>query len=210
VGLYTPLQRNGADTTFIDAQALSNDSGGFELNLGTGYRYELSSGWTLGSYTYLDRFGSGPADTQQQVTLGVEALRANWTLRTGFAVGLSGPERSFADIHRARVELSGRDLAFRSSREIAPDKRSGTAEVGGRLPVFPASSSAQLRAFVGASRVAEADAAPRIGPRGSVELGLADFATLGRSSTLLIDSSLQQDGDGANEASAMVRWRLGL
>jgi hypothetical protein len=91
-----------------------------------------------------------------------------------------------------------------------PDKRSGNAELGGRLPVFPASGPTQLRAFVGAYRVDETGASPRIGPRGSVELGLADFATLGHSSNLLIDSSLQQDGDGANEASAMVRWRLGL
>jgi hypothetical protein len=101
VGLYTPLQRNGADTTFIDAQAVSDNSGSFELNLGTGYRYELPSSWTLGSYGYLDQFGSGPADTHQQVTLGVEALRANWTLRTGVAVGLSGSAASRMSTERA-------------------------------------------------------------------------------------------------------------
>src|SRR5262249_18207519 len=150
---FVPLWQNSTTLLFGNLRARLDDDDGREGNVGIGVRRMQDGGWNLGGYAYYDRRHSEPGNNFNQITLGIEALslpfswteldvRGNVYVPFGDKTQDAGTGGSTASIVNDTVQISTDVHEERALRGF-------DAEIGFRIPVWPANDDKALRVYAG-------------------------------------------------------------
>lgn len=214
VGIFTPLWQSPMSIFFADIRGKLDNRDSAEGNFGLGLRHMLPGGWNFGAYGFFDYRRSESGRFFHQATFGVEALSADWDLRAngyfpfgdtekGSRVGGGAP---FAELANGTIQVVTPGTFELVERAL----RGADAEVGWRLPVFPAESLAQLRAYAGGFWFeGGTDVGDIYGPRGRLELSFDDALGIG-GARFTLGGEVQHDNLRGTQAYAMARLRVPL
>lgn len=208
--LFAPLWQNDTSLLFADVRARFDDNSNREGNFGVGLRHMLDKGWNIGGYGYFDVRRSVHDNTFRQLTLGIEALNADFELRLNGYLPIG--QRTHDTGQAATASIFGTNIWIQGTEEHALAGFDG--EIGWRLPILDPSDATQIRAYAGgfyfdSDKVDEAIA----GPRGRLEVsfdGLSDLIGMAEGTRLTVGAELQHDNVRGTEASAIARLRIPL
>lgn len=224
--LVMPLWQTQRQLLFLDIRGLADDRDALEGNLGLAYRTMHASGWNLGGYGFLDVRRSRYENTFYQATLGAEALSTDWDLRANVYIPVGnddkrvarGEDVTFSGFRNQAPELTGGTLAIRTTvdaigNEVELRERALAgidAEVGYRLPVFPAEGAHDLRMFVGGYHFDASGVESVTGPRGRLEYRLYDPPVLPTGSRLTAGVEIQRDDPRGTQGFGVLTLRIPL
>jgi hypothetical protein len=204
--LFAPLLQNDDTLLFTSLRTRFDDSNGLEGNFGLGIRHMHESGWNLGGIAYFDRRRSEWGNYFNQVTLGVEALSADWDFRGNAYVPQGRRVRNVEALNEAR--LSGTAVSF-----LGGDERSMAGfdgEIGWRIPVYAPKEPQQVRLFVGGYHFFADKVANITGPRLRAEMTFDEIPWLWKGSRFSIGSELQYDKPRNMQGFVTARLRIPL
>lgn len=204
--LFMPLWQNDRTLVFGNVRTRLDDDDSKEGNFGAGVRHMLESGWNLGGYGYFDRRKTEHDNYFNQVTLGVEALSADWDFRANTYIPEGRRIKNVEALNTA--EISGTSVIFRGGEERSLN--GVDIEAGWRVPVFGAGAGKQLRVYGGAYRFWGEGVNPVQGPRGRAELTFDEVPGLWEGSRLTLGAEAQHDGPRGGQVFAVARLRIPL
>jgi hypothetical protein len=212
--LFAPLWQDNSSLLFADIRVRLDDDNSTEGNFGLGYRHMLANGWNLGGYGYFDLRRSDHNNTFRQITLGLEALSADWDLRTNAYLPVGDRSKDlgtrggapFADLNGTTIEVVTPGGVRREERALG----GFDTEVGWRLPLFAAADMTQLRVYGGGFWFDDAVADAIAGPRARLELTLDEVPGLWEGARLTLGGEVQHDDVRDTQAFASLRLRIPL
>jgi hypothetical protein len=214
VGLFAPLWQSPMSIFFADIRGKLDNHDSAEGNFGLGLRHMTPGGWNFGAYGFFDYRRSEGGRFFRQATVGIEALSADWDLRangyfpfgdTEKSVGMSGGA-PFAELANGTIQIVTPGTFELFERAL----RGADSEIGWRVPVFPAESLAQLRAYAGGFWFeGGAGVGDIYGPRGRLELSFDDAFGIG-GARFTLGGEVQHDNLRGTQAYAMARLRIPL
>ncbi|MEX0731960.1 MAG: inverse autotransporter beta domain-containing protein [Aquisalimonadaceae bacterium] len=224
--LVLPLWQDERSLLFLDVRGITDDQDNYEGNIGLAYREMRDSGWNLGGYGFVDVRRSAFDNVFYQATLGAEALSLDWDLRANVYIPLGssdqrvqrGEDVTFSGFRNQNPELIGGNLAIRTTVDAignVVDVREQVlagidAEVGYRLPVFPARGDQDLRVFVGGYHFDASGVDAVSGPRARLEYRLYDLAILPTGSRLTAGVEVQRDDPRGTQGFGVLTLRVPL
>lgn len=207
--LFLPLAQDARMLVFGNLRLRMDDHSGREGNLGLGVRRMTEGGFNLGGYVYVDRRRTETGNRFSQVTLGGEALGRDWDLRGNAYLPVGTKGRDLGPTGPSSASLAGNTIIVTTLAREERALKGFDAEVGYRIPLWPADADRQLRLYVGGYRFS--DVGVRVsGPRVRAELALHDLPAFGRGAQLLLGAEYQDDNARGGQGFASVRLRVPL
>ncbi|MEO3435482.1 NosD domain-containing protein [Inquilinus sp. CAU 1745] len=214
VDLFLPLWQDGRSLLFGDIRTRLDNQGSREGNFGIGYRRMLDNGWNLGGYGFFDLRRTDDDNLFRQATLGVEALSFDWDFRANAYLPLGDTSKSlpstgsdpYAELQSGTIQVVTPGVTLREEQAMA----GFNVEVGRRVPVFPADSGTQLRAYAGFYHFTADGAEDVTGPRLRLELTVNEVPALWPGARLTLGAELQHDDVRDTEGFLLARLRVPL
>lgn len=206
ISVFIPVRQSEDTLLFTDLRFRSDNNSSQEGNIGLGVRRMLSNGWNLGGYAYYDRRKTSHDNHVSQITIGAEALGADWDARINAYQPIGRKEHHIDGMNSATI--SGTSIFLRSGKEIA--LKGFDAEVGYRLPVFKSDDKVNLRIYAGgyhfSSNVSGVDDVS--GPRVRLDLTYDDLPFAWQGSRLSVGLEWQRDDPRGTQSFLSVRLRI--
>lgn len=215
IDLFLPVAQSHRTLLFANIRARADDHDSHEGNFGLGLRHMLSSGWNVGAYGYYDRRRTGFDHYFDQATFGVEALgrdfdfRANAYLPFGERakdISSTAGGGSFATLVGTTIEITTLGGFTREERAL----RGFDAEIGWRVPLWPADDTKALRLYAGMFHFDDSVIEAVSGPRLRAELTMYELPHLPDDARLTLGAEFQDDDVRGSQGFAMARLRIPL
>jgi hypothetical protein len=213
--LFVPVAQTGTTLLFGSLRGRLDDNENREGNFGLGLRHMLPSDWNLGVYGYYDHRRSGFDHYFNQATLGFEALGRDWDVRANVYVpfgervkslGTTGGGDSTASVAGAIVQVTTPGTQTREERAL----RGFDAEIGWRVPVFPADADKALRLYAGVFHFDDGVVEAVTGPRLRAELTMYEVPGLREGTRLTLGAEFQHDDVRGSQGFALARLSIPL
>lgn len=212
--LFLPLWQGGRSLLFGDIHTRLDNQGSREGNFGVGYRRMLDNGWNIGGYGFFDLRRTDDDNLFRQATLGVEALSFDWDFRANAYLPLGDRSKSlpsitsdpYAELSSGTIQVVTPGATLREERAMA----GFDVEIGRRVPVFPADSGTQLRAYAGFYHFTADGAEDVTGPRLRLDLTIDEVPALWPGARLTLGAEIQHDDVRDTEGFLLARLRVPL
>ena len=215
MGLFAPLWQSRDALLFTDIRGKFDSQEGREGNFGLGFRQMLHNGWNVGAYGYYDVRRSPLGNQFQQVTLGAEAMSADFDIRanvylpfgsTSRQIGVTGGGNPFAEFANNTIRI-----VTPSTHAVIERAMTGfDGEIGWRAPVFDVESLTQLRLYGGGYYFSGGGVARDVaGPRGRLEFSFDDVAGWA-GARLTFGAEVQHDDVRGTQGIGLARLRIPL
>jgi hypothetical protein len=212
--LFVPLWQDPTTLFFGNLRARLDDDNGREGNIGLGLRRMMDAGWNLGGYAYYDRRRTEHGNSFNQATFGAEALSVplSWTeldLRGNVYVPFgdraddAGTSGSSASIVNDTIQVS---TFVNEERAL----RGFDAEVGFRVPLWPADDDKALRIYAGGYYFDSGTTDAVAGPRLRTELAMYRVPGLWDGARLTLGAEYQHDDERGHQGFGLARLRIPL
>ena len=226
--LFVPFLQNSTSMLFADIRGRFDDHSDDEGNFGLGIRHMLESGWNVGAYGYYDRRRTELGSTFGQATFGAEALSLDWDLRANVyqpvgssvrdvsssaSTSTSTTNSSTAALTDTAIQVTTVTTTTNTTSTVTTqdvEQKGFDAEIGWRVPVFAAIDTTQLRLYAGAYRFYANGTNATQGPRGRIDLTIAQVPHLWEGARLELGTEVQNDGPRGTQAFAEARLRIPL
>jgi hypothetical protein len=213
--LFVPVEQNATTLLFGSLRGRLDDNENREGNFGLGLRHMLPSGWNVGAYGYYDHRRSELDHYFNQATFGVEALGRDWDFRANVylpfgervkSLGTTGGGDPTASIAGTIVQIITPGPQTREERAL----RGFDAEIGWRVPVFPAEADRALRLYAGMFHFDDGVVEAVTGPRLRAELTMYEVPGLWEGARVTLGAEFQHDNVRGSQGFAMARLSIPL
>jgi hypothetical protein len=208
IALSTPVRPVEHGAVIFDLRGRDDDRGSSEVDVGTGYRHRLGSGWDVGAHSSIDRRRSTSTLPQHRVDVGVDARRGALAVNVGAFAGTSADDATRVDVTGGRLELQTRWLSVSTQRIVGPAGRGIDGEIGRAVGLFGRDSGVRLNLSAGAFQTIDHGTATPVGQRGRVSLQADRVELLGRRSSISMNGHIEDDG--ADDAQLGAEFRLNV
>ena len=208
IALSTPVRPVEDGAVIFDLRGRDDDRGNSEVDLGTGYRHRLGSGWDVGAHSSIDRRHSTSTLPQHRLDVGVDARRGALAVSAGAFAGANAAEATRVDVTGGRLELQTQWLTIATQRTSGAAGRGIDGEIGRAVGLFGRDSGVRLNLSAGAFQTVDHGTATPVGQRGRISLQADRIELLGRRSSLNMNGRIEDDG--VDDARLGAEFRLNI